>query len=86
MAAILADEGARYRIEVQGRIEPLWTARLGDLTLAVHDEDEQPVVSELTGWIGDQAALMGVLEQLYILGVTLLNVERLNEHGDGNAR
>jgi hypothetical protein len=29
--------------------------------------------------ISDQPALMGVLEQLYALGVTLLSVERLRE-------
>jgi len=84
MTAILADEGARYRIRVQGRLEPLWTVRLADLAVTVHDEGEPSVVSDLTGWIGDQAALMGVLEQLYARGVTLLSVERL--HADGTAR
>jgi len=34
-------------------------------------------VTELTGRIPDQAALMGMLAQLYNLGVTLLAVERL---------
>jgi len=81
MAASLADERAQYRIRVQGRLEPLWAARLGDLTLAVRDGGGRTVVTDLTGWISDQAALMGVLEQLYALGLTLLSVERL----DGNS-
>jgi hypothetical protein len=77
MAASLADERAQYQIRVQGRLEPLWAARLGDLTLAVHDRGGQTVVTDLTGSISDQAALMGVLEQLYALGLTLLSVQRL---------
>ena len=85
MTASLADEGATYRIRVQGRLEPLWGARLGDLALAVHDGSGQ-AVTDLTGWIVDQAALMGVLEKLYTLGVTLLNVERVNEDVSGNGR
>jgi hypothetical protein len=79
MAASLADERAQYQIRVQGRLEPLWAARLGDLTLAVHDGGRNAAVTDLTGWIGDQAALMGVLEQLYALGLTILSVERLEE-------
>jgi hypothetical protein len=85
MAASLADEAATYRIQVQGRLEPVWAARLGDLTVAVRDGGERAVVTDLTGWISDQAALMGVLEQLYALGVTLLSVERLNEDVDRKA-
>ena len=85
MTATLADEGATYRIRVQGRVEPLRGRRLGDLVLAVHDGGAQ-TVTDLTGWIVDQAALMGVLEQLYSLGVTLLNVERVNDDVTGNGR
>ena len=84
MTARLADEGAKYQIRVHGRLDPLWAARLGDLTLAVHDAGGQGAVTDLTGWVTDQAALMGVLQQLYALGVTLLSVERLDEDVDGS--
>jgi len=83
MAASLADETAQYQIRVQGRLEPLWAARLGDLTLDVHEGGGKAAVTDLTGWIGDQAALMGVLQQLYALGLTILSVERLQEAGGG---
>jgi hypothetical protein len=83
MAASLADERAQYQIRVQGRVEPPWAARLGDLTLAVHDGGRNATVTDLTGWIGDQAALMGLLEQLYALGLTILSVERLEEAAGG---
>jgi hypothetical protein len=73
----LADERAKYQIRVQGRLDPRWAARLGDLTLAVHDREEAKPFTDLTGWVTDQAALMGILDQLYALSVTLLSVERL---------
>ena len=81
MTTCLADLGAKYRIRVQGRLEPLRAARLGDMTPVVHGRSGAADVTELTGWLADQAALMGVLEQLYTLGYPLLSVERL----DGNA-
>jgi hypothetical protein len=81
MTACLADEGATYQIRIQGRLEPLRAARLGDMTLAVEGQGGD-AVTDLTGWISDQAALMGVLEQLYALGMTLLSVERLKEGVD----
>jgi hypothetical protein len=77
MTNYLSDERAKYQIRVQGRLEPQSAARLGDMTLAVHEG--QPVITDLTGWIADQAALMGVLEQLYALGVTVVSVERLKQ-------
>jgi hypothetical protein len=79
MSNYLADERAKYQIRVQGRLAAQWAARLGDMTVAVHDGEGQPAVTDLTGWIADQAALMGVLEQLYALRVTVVSVERLKE-------
>jgi hypothetical protein len=84
MTASLADARARYQIRVQGRLDPLWAARLGDLALAVRDSGGKTAVTELKGWVADQAALMGVLGQLYVLGATVLSVERLEEDVDGD--
>jgi len=86
MTVCLADLGAKYRIRIQGRLEPLRASRLGDMTPVVHDGSGPPAITELTGWIADQAALMGVLEQLYALGATLLSVERLEGELNGSAR
>jgi hypothetical protein len=83
MTVCLADQRAKYQFRVHGRLDPQWVTRLGDLTLAVREGGGQTAVTDLTGWISDQAALMGVLEQLYSLGVTLLSVERLEEDLDG---
>ena len=84
MTTSLADDGARYQIRVHGRLNPEWSARLGDLTLAVHDAGGRAAVTDLTGWVADQAALMGVLEQLYALGVTILSVKRLKQDLGGS--
>jgi hypothetical protein len=86
MTNYLADERAKYQIRVQGRLEARWAARLGDMTVDVHEGGGQPVVTDLTGWIADQAALMGVLEQLYALRVTVVSVERLKEHADSQGK
>ena len=84
MTACLADARARYQIRVQGRLDPLWAERLGEMTLAVHDRSGASSITDITGWIADQAALMGVLGQLYALGVTLLSVERLDADVNGS--
>jgi len=84
MTACLADARARYQIRVQGRLDPLWAERLGEMTLAVHDRSGASSITDITGWIADQAALMGVLQQLYALGVTLLSVERLDADVNGS--
>jgi hypothetical protein len=84
MTPCLADEGAKYRIRVQGRLDAAWAARLGDMTLAVDDRGGETVVTDVTGWITDQAALMGVLQQFYAMGVMLLSVERLDEEDAGS--
>jgi len=84
----LADERARYAIRVQGRLEPRWAELLGDLALAFRDVGGERTVTDLTGWIGDQAALMGVLGELYARGLTLLRLERLTDEmgADGRVR
>jgi hypothetical protein len=74
-------EPAAYRIRVQGRMQQEWSERLQGMTIAtILKADEEPV-TELSGVLPDQAALMGVLQQLYICGAPLLSVEFL---GSGN--
>ena len=84
MTAPLADQRARYRIRVQGRLEPVWATRLDGLTLTAHDIGGPTAVTDVTGWFSDQAALMGVLGQFYAHGLTLLRLERLRQDSDGD--
>jgi hypothetical protein len=67
-----------YRIRVDGRLNPRWSARLGGMTITIREAPGQPTITELTGSLPDQAALLGVLNQLYLHLVPLLSVECLS--------
>jgi hypothetical protein len=47
------------------------------MTITVEGEEKGPPVTTLTG-IVDQAALQGLLRQLYALGLPLLSVNRID--------
>ncbi len=73
---------ARYRIRLMGRVDTFWADRLGGLRIT----GEEPaavgtVVTTLAGYLQDQAALAGVLNWIYDMGLTLLSVERLEDEG-----
>jgi len=63
----------RYRIKVHGVIPASWTDRLGGLRV-VADAHE---ISTLEGPLADQAALFGVLDVLYQLGLPILEMKTL---------
>lgn len=71
-----------YHIEVEGRISTRWAHWFDDMTLTVHQEGEAPVVTTLTGAVADQAALLGLLQKLYTLGLPLLQVRRKETPGN----
>jgi hypothetical protein len=79
MTASLADKPARYQVRVHGRLAPLWGGHLSGLTVTLDPGGEGTAVTDLSGWMTDQAALMGMLERLYGIGVTLLRVQRLDD-------
>lgn len=74
-ARIPLDEAAVYEIQVQGLISERWQPYLDDFKVEVAGEDGWAVTT-LTGAIVDQAALQGLLQQLYSLGLVLLSVRR----------
>ncbi len=59
-----------YKIRVKGHLHQRWAAWLGGLTLT-HDANGETL---LAGSLPDQAALQGVLNQIYALGITLVSV------------
>jgi hypothetical protein len=69
------DRAARYRIQVEGGIHPAGADWLEGMSTSV---TYNPPVTTLTGQLTDQAALHGLLQTLYSLGLPLLNVERLD--------
>jgi len=77
MTAHPTGEPPTFRIQVQGRLGPEWSGRLGGMTVTAWEGAGGTVFAELTGPLTDEAALMGVLNHLYNLGLPLLAVERV---------
>ena len=73
------DQPARYRISIQGHLDELWSDHLGGLEIQSTSVPSAEAITRLTGQLLDQAALIGVLNTLYNLRLTLLSVERLAE-------
>ena len=73
------DDPASYRICVQGYLEDVWSDRLADMTITIHDRKGAAPESILTGKVRDQAELIGVLNGLYGLRVPILTVELIKE-------
>ena len=71
---------ARYRIYAQGMLNPGWLDMLSGQWAIVETPPAGYEVTILVGRVMDQAALLGVLNGLYGLGLGLLLVECL---GDG---
>ena len=67
-----------YRIRVEGTLDPSWSTHLGALRISVLDEAEERTASVLEGALADQASLIGVLNTLHDLNLTLLSVESVD--------
>jgi hypothetical protein len=64
-----------YQIQVQGRIGERWGHWFEDMSVNAQGEAQQATTT-LTGPVADQAALLGLLQKLYTLGLPLLLVQR----------
>jgi hypothetical protein len=69
------DQSATYCIQVAGYLDENWSNRLGGLEISNTSQDENTLVTTLSGALIDQAALFGVLKALYDLRLPLLSVE-----------
>jgi len=69
---------AEYRIRVKGTLDPSCSDWLGGMNITTTGEGDEALVTTLVGRLGDQAALMGVLDTLYnYYHCPLLSVEFL---------
>lgn len=68
------DNPAQYRICAQGIFDPSWLDMLSGEWTIVESPENRSDTTVLKGEVVDQAALMGVLEQLYSLGFPLLSL------------
>lgn len=71
----------RYEIRIKGHIDALWAERLAGMTLR-HEADG---TTTLSGMVIDQSALHGILRTIRDLGMTLLNVTRLEPPASSDA-
>ena len=67
------DRPVTYQIKVPGHLGKSWSEWDERMTVTAESEDDGQPVTALTGII-DQAALQGLLRQLYSLGLPLISV------------
>lgn len=72
------DEPGTYEIKVPGRLDLSWSEWFEGMTITVERGDDVPTITTLTGVVADEAALQGLLDRLYSLGLRLLSVRRLD--------
>ena len=70
--------GAGFEIHVRGQLDESWSDWLGGLQVKLLENGEMI----LCGHVGDQAALMGVLNKLYGLNLALLSVNEIKNNKD----
>ena len=68
-------QGEFFEIHVKGHLDESWKDWLDGLEVKLLDNGEMI----LSGHIGDQAALMGTLNNLYGLNLTLLSVSIVDQ-------
>ena len=69
------DKSASYRIKVRGMVPDSWSDRLGGLKIV----ETTPEGMTLEGWLPDQSALAGVLDTLFSINLSILEVICLQE-------
>ena len=71
------DQPGTYEIKVPGRLDDSWSEWFEGMTITVEHSDEGPTITTLAGVLADEAALQGMLDRLYSLGLRLLSVVRI---------
>lgn len=66
----------RYRICVRGQLDPSWTDRMAGLQITATADPDGPLTT-LQGPVRDQSELIGVLDTLNDLNLTLVSVQSL---------
>jgi hypothetical protein len=71
------DRPGTYEIKVPGRLDESWSEWFEGMTITVDASGDGPTTTTMTGIVADEAALQGLLDRLYSLGLRLLSVIRL---------
>jgi hypothetical protein len=76
------DRPAVYQIQVLGRLPSSWSGGVAGMAIDVTTAVGEGPISVLRGEVADQAALCGLINQLYDGQLTILSVVRLEDvHG-----
>ncbi len=78
-------QSSAYRIRVEGWIADRWKDWFNGMAIALEGGGEALATSLLQGVVSDQAALLGLLQNLYNLGFPLLLVERIEDRHSRSA-
>jgi hypothetical protein len=73
-AHLRMNQPAIYQIQVQGRLPDHWSEVFDQWQVLVDDRSGE-VITTLSGTVADQAALHGVLQALYALGLPVRTVQ-----------
>jgi hypothetical protein len=71
------DQPGMYEIKVPGRLDESWSEWFEGMTITVECGDNCPTITTLSGVVADEAALQGLLDRLFSLGLRLLSVKRI---------
>jgi hypothetical protein len=67
-----------YSIRVRGMIPEAWKEAFADLAMDI-GQDDCGTFTQLQGQFADLAALQGVLNNVYNLGLILISIKRMDE-------
>ena len=73
------DQPAHYRIRLHGYVSEQWANSYGGMSATAMILADGQTETELTGFVTDQAALVGLINLLYDLGHAMVCVERLEQ-------
>jgi hypothetical protein len=71
------DQHAGYLIKIQGSVDSSFFDWFGPFEIASTVEEGEQTVTTLSGFITDQAGLVGLIRHLHGLGFVLLSIERM---------
>ena len=71
---LMSSRPIQWRITVRGRLAPHWSRWLGEFQLSYRATREDGTVTDLQGTVADQSALQGVLNRIWKLNLTVLEV------------
>ncbi len=67
---------AFYHICLQGQIDPSWADSINNMRIETTSAEGIGVVTKLSGELPDQSALAGVLNLAFMLGLSVISVNR----------